>query len=246
MVKVGSGRWTVSKKIDSFKDVRVNGGMLYLNSSSEDVLFPSLMINVADSGMVGGKGYLKDIVLYEGATLRPGIEQSTFRYEALKVKGSIIMNSGSHLQLFVIKSRGGNNDHSWIEAADLTLDGDVTLEAYFDYIPALGDEIMLWQVNRFSGTPSAIHLPELPAGLAWDTSDLLKPTGIVRVVEGTGINQIANNQPFEGTVYTLAGVKVGDIVTTKATMQKDIKEMGVEGGVYLIRTATGNVKVTVK
>ena len=246
IIKVGSGRWNISKENNSFRSMRINGGMLYLNSTSDNVLIPSLTINVADSGMVGGRGCLQSVMFDKGTTLRPGVEQSVLRYNAFKAKGTITMNSGSHLQLYVINARGGNNDHSWIEASTLTLNGDVTLEAYSGYIPVEGDEIILWQVDNFNGTPSAINLPELPEGLLWDTSDLLKPTGIVRVVSATGIGNIANDKSFKAAVYTLDGTKVGDIITTKATMQNDVKALGVNRGVYCIRTENEILKVIVK
>lgn len=246
IIKVGSGRWNISKENNSFRSVRINGGLLYLNSATEDVLIPSLTVNVADSGMVGGRGCLQSVMFDRGTMLRPGIEQSSFRYGAFKAKGSITMNDGSHLQLFVINARDGNNDHSWIEATTLTLNGEVTLEAYAGYIPVAGDEILLWKAENVSGAPSAINLPELPEGLEWDTSDLMKPTGVVRVVESTGIGNIAYDTEFKGIVYTMAGIKVGDITTTKATMQNDVKVLGVEKGVYCIHTINGVIKVIVK
>lgn len=245
IVKQGAGRWTVSKVINTVKSVRVDDGMLYLNNTTSNVLFPSLTLNVAGSGVLGGKGYVENVVVASGATLQPGTISSTYRAGAIKATGSIIMNEGSHLVLFLNRAQEGDNYHAWIEAPSLTINGDITLELYSNYKPAIGDEVVFWKANSVSGTLSAVNLPELPEGMQWNTDNLMT-SGVVRIVEATGIDNISANEEFKGAVYTLNGVKVADITTTKATLNKDVKALGVGSGIYVVRTAASTAKVIIK
>jgi hypothetical protein len=54
-----------------------------------------------------------------------------------------------------------------------------------------------------------LNLPTLPSGLYWDTSDLLKPTGILRVTNTpTGINNVNMDNHYDDYYYTLDGVRI--------------------------------------
>jgi alpha-amylase len=64
----------------------------------------------------------------------------------------------------------------------------------------------MWKCGSLSGTPTAINLPTLPAGLYWDTSDLMKTTGILRVTDvSTGIKGVSANSTEGGKYYTIDG-----------------------------------------
>jgi hypothetical protein len=83
-----------------------------------------------------------------------------------------------------------------------------------------GDELIFWTAKNVKGTPTAINLPELPAGLYWDTTDLLKPEGKLRVTDQpTGIQAIRMNGLGDGKIYTLDGKRV---------------EMPLKKGVYIM------------
>lgn len=251
IVKVGSGRWTLSKETSAFKSVRINGGMLYLQGTGTTPMLPNLTINVADSGMIGGRGYVQDAVFASGTTLRPGTDRSSYRYGALAATGSIIMNPGSHLVLFVSGAGVSENYHAWVETGDMfTMNGDITLEYHSGYTPAEGDEIVLWRVASISGTPSAINLPELSEGLVWDTSGLMAATGVVRVVSSTGIGGIVGSNESQCTIYTTGGLRVAAFTGTESDIRQKLGELGLAPGTYIIRRqaqgSTDAFKVVVK
>ena len=53
-----------------------------------------------------------------------------------------------------------------------------------------------------------LNLPTLPSGLYWDTSDLLKPEGILRVTDQqpTAIHGVKTDAANDGKTYTLSGM----------------------------------------
>ena len=67
-----------------------------------------------------------------------------------------------------------------------------------------------WTAKNVKGTPTAINLPELPAGLYWDTSELLTPESklVVTDQKPTGIRNIRKNGMNDGKIYTLDGKRV--------------------------------------
>ncbi|MBO5595007.1 MAG: hypothetical protein J5931_10440, partial [Prevotella sp.] len=67
----------------------------------------------------------------------------------------------------------------------------------------------LWTVGRLNASSVTLNLPTLPSGLYWDTSDLLKAEGILRVTDQpTGIKAINADTKNDGKYYTLSGVPV--------------------------------------
>ena len=96
------------------------------------------------------------------------------------------------------------------------------------------------------GLQRAIILPELPSGMEWDTSALYQPTGVLKVIVSTGIKQISDNEMFVCSVFTTSGVKVGNLRTNKQSMRRDVKNLGVPAGIYIVRVGGESVKITVK
>lgn len=105
---------------------------------------------------------------------------------------------------------------------DLNLSGDITIELGFT--PAIGDELIFWTAKNVIGTPTSINLPDLPEGLEWDTTDLLKTTGTLRVKAATGIQNISANKSNNGKTYTLDG-KVVENPTKKGIYIKNGKKV---------------------
>ena len=109
-----------------------------------------------------------------------------------------------------------------------------------------GEKFTLWNAQSFDGTPTSITLPELPEGFQWDTSELLKPTGIIKAVAVvSGISALPADGTFEGAVYNLGGVKIADITTTKATVENDIRNIAGPGA-YILRSGKTMVKIVIR
>jgi hypothetical protein len=93
---------------------------------------------------------------------------------------------------------------------DITLNG--TLKA--------GDRITLWKVGALQDNGAVVNLPELPEGLYWDTTNLLKAEGVLKVTNEpvTGIVPIHNSQftiDNEAGWFTLDGRKLQGKPTQK-------------------------------
>ena len=87
-------------------------------------------------------------------------------------------------------------------------------------------------------------LQELPEGLGWDTTKLLSE-GVIYVGSSTGIMNIDANSTFTAEVYTLTGVKVATgVTTTRATLQKDLKAIGLSNGTYIVRSGKNSFKIS--
>ena len=101
----------------------------------------------------------------------------------------------------------GTITHSYIEVAGtLVVSGDIdislkgTLKA--------GDEVVLWKAGALQTTSNTVvNLPELPDGLYWDTTQLLKKEGKLKVTDQpTGIRNLTPAlSEGEGVWYSLDG-----------------------------------------
>ena len=112
--------------------------------------------------------------------------------------------------------------------------------------PAEGDYVRILDcAGTISGTPT-FNLQALPEGLGWDTSKFLTE-GVVYVANATGIREIGFDAgSFQAEVYTLNGFRMTSLQTSMATLQSDLKSRGLAPGLYIVRTAKGTVKVTLK
>ena len=114
------------------------------------------------------------------------------------------------------------------------------------WTPAEGDYVRVVDcAGTISGTPK-FDLQALPAGLGWDTSKFLTE-GVVYVANATGIREIGFDAgSFQADVYTLNGFRMTSLQTSMATLQSDLKSRGLAPGLYIVRTAKGTIKVTLK
>ena len=251
IVKTGSGLWTLTKAQSSLGgQTTVNEGVmnLYMPSSTTPCLgkYP---IAITGSGILTGIATVYSINVNDGGVLRPGYYSisANYAYGALKATNGIFAYAGSTVKFWLRNAKGTDTSRSFLSTeSSLVLEGDVVVEKDHSLNLKAGDSFTLWKAKSFSGTPSSLTLPELPAGLEWDTSKLYQPTGILKVVVSTGISKISANEEFEGTVYTLSGTKVGTLRTTKANMKADLKALGIADGVYIVRVAGESIKVAIQ
>ena len=120
--------------------------------------------------------------------------------------GTYIANS---LSLKVTRGRGNSTNTKISVAGTLSVTGRINI-TWAGTQPKLGEEVTLWTANRLSTSSDIVlNLPTLPSGLYWDTSDLLKPTGILRVTNTpTGINNVYMDNHYDDYYYTLDGVRI--------------------------------------
>ena len=120
-----------------------------------------------------------------------------------------------HLDLSISKVKGTITS-SYIQVEKtLILNGDINITVKGTL--SKGNQFELWKVGALQANNPTLNLPELPTGLYWDTSDLLKPTGILRVTDvETGIVWISDDESKKSNVwYTLDGRKLSSKPTVK-------------------------------
>ena len=117
--------------------------------------------------------------------------------------------TATNLSLKVTRGRGSSTNTKISVAGTLSVTGTINV-TWSGVQPKNGESVTLWTVGRLSIPSSVtINLPTLPSGLYWDTSDLLKAEGILRVTNTpTGIKAIQTDKSNDGYYYTLDGVRI--------------------------------------
>ena len=118
--------------------------------------------------------------------------------------------SVKHVNIVLSKTRGGLSNPSINVERMLLITDDITVTHNGREL-ALGDQVSLWHVGSLSVVQGiAIHLPELPEGLYWDTTDLLTANGVLRVTNDSsvGISTAIADSETNRQIYTIGGVKL--------------------------------------
>ena len=254
ITKVGSGVWTISTIPTSIGsgNVEVKGGVLNLNNTTAtDLFFGSNPVIVSDSGIVAGRAFIQKMDIQRGGTVAPGSYTSSYPIGYIKVKESVFAYEGSHVNLFIYNAKNQTTSRSYLDVGGtLSISGDINVTMR-GYTPKEGDEITLWIAKSFTGTPTAINLPDISSyNLEWDTSGLLAATGVLKVVQSTGVSRLSVDGVVNCSVFTLNGVKVTNFKSDVKDVKEEILRLGVTPGTYIIRMNNGSKietrKMTVK
>ena len=99
------------------------------------------------------------------------------------------------IELKVNKSRSGIIVPSIEIAGTLSVAEAITI-THSGYEFKAGDTFVLWKAGNFqSNSNTVVELPELPDGLYWDTSELLKKEGRLKVTDmPTGIREVRSEE----------------------------------------------------
>ena len=131
--------------------------------------------------------------------------------------------TATHLNLNISKVKGTITS-SYIEVEHtLIISGDVNITLKGSL--SKGDRIQLWKVGSLLANNVTLNLPDLPEGLYWDTSDLLKAEGVLRVVEQpTGIVLMSDFSSQQSDVwYSINGCKLSGKPSQKGIYIKNGK-----------------------
>ena len=262
VVKNGTGIWTISSEnvLANAKSLKIVDGAVKLNkaAATSSMTAPTILY-VQDAGELRGVGYAYGINLLNGGILRPGSNLPTaqtnntgviFIQKNLNAEvGSSIYVNKTKTDSVSVNAYTGTKSPAW---AFLKVDGNAVLNGtiYVTYkntwTPEEGDYVRVLDcAGTISGTPR-FDLQALPAGLGWDTSKFLTE-GVVYVANATGIREIGFDAgSFQADVYTLNGFRMTSLQTSMATLQSDLKSRGLAPGLYIVRTAKGTIKVTLK
>ena len=263
VVKNGTGIWTISTEnvLANAKSLKILDGVVKLNkaAATASMTAPTILY-VQGSGELRGVGCSLGINLLKGGILRPGSNAGTAQTNntgIINIQKNLVAYDGSSIYVnkakadsLVVNAYTGSKSLGW---AYLKVGGNATLNGtiYVTYnangwTPAEGDYVRVVDcAGTISGTPK-FDLQALPAGLGWDTSKFLTE-GVVYVANATGIREIGFDAgSFQADVYTLNGFRMTSLQTSMATLQSDLKSRGLAPGLYIVRTAKGTIKVTLK
>ena len=263
VVKNGTGIWTISTEnvLANAKSLKILDGVVKLNKAAATASMTApTVLYVQGSGELRGVGYSLGINLLKGGILRPGSNLPTAQTSnagVINIQKNLVAYNGSSIYVnkakadsLVVNAYTGSKSLGW---AYLKVGGNATLNGtiYVTYnangwTPAEGDYVRVVDcAGTISGTPK-FDLQALPAGLGWDTSKFLTE-GVVYVANATGIREIGFDAgSFQADVYTLNGFRMTSLQTSMATLQSDLKSRGLAPGLYIVRTAKGTIKVTLK
>ena len=262
VVKNGTGIWTISSEdvLANAKSLKIVDGVVKLNkaTATSSMTGPTVLY-VQNEGELRGVGCAYGIRLQNGGILRPGSNAETAQTNNTGVinilknlnamEGSSIYVNKTKADSISVNSYTGAKSPAWAflnVGGNAVLNGTIYVTYKNTWTPAVGDYVRILDcAGSISGNPT-FELQELPAGLEWDTTPFLT-TGTIRVAVSTGIKEVGlDGGSFKADVYTIGGFKLTSLMTTKATMMSDLKNRGLAAGTYIVRTAQGGIKITLK
>ena len=262
VVKNGTGIWTISSEdvLANAKSLKIVDGVVKLNkaTATSSMTAPTVLY-VRNEGELRGVGCTYGVSLLKGGILRPGSNAETAQtnntgvINILKnlnaVVGSSIYVNKTKADSISVNAYTGSKSPAWAflnVGGNAVLNGTIYVTYKDTWTPAVGDYVRVLDcAGSISGNPT-FELQALPAGLEWDTTPFLS-TGTIRVTVSTGIKEVGlDGGSFKADVYTIGGFKLTSLMTTKATMMSDLKNRGLAAGTYIVRTAQGGIKVTLK
>lgn len=262
VVKNGTGIWTISSEdvLANAKSLKIVDGVVKLNkaTATSSMTAPTVLY-VRNEGELRGVGCTYGVSLLKGGILRPGSNAETAQtnntgvINILKnlnaVVGSCIYVNKTKADSISVNAYTGSKSPAWAflnVGGNAVLNGTIYVTYKDTWTPAVGDYVRVLDcAGSISGNPT-FELQALPAGLEWDTTPFLS-TGTIRVAVSTGIKEVGlDGGSFKADVYTIGGFKLTSLMTTKATMMSDLKNRGLAAGTYIVRTAQGGIKITLK
>ena len=256
--KVGTGVFTLSKPQTTLTSApSVEDGVLYLSGSTTDNYINNMELSVNGNATLAGNVTLGEVKVNGNGTVKPGKYPSNGYYGSMTFT-RLEMQAGTTLALSIrtaaAKAIANKTSNSYVTVSKvLTLRGNIDIEVSENYNPAPGDTFLLWTCQLLNvGNNTTVNLPALPEGLAWDTSDLLKETGILRVVSTTAeaLPLIGLTEEVNSAVYDLTGRKVMTLKGLRKDVQTSVADKAPRSGIYIVvitsASATESIKVRVK
>ena len=250
LVKKGIGDWKITKAISGVKSITVTDGTISLDPSKTTTNVCEMPVTLRDNALMRGRAMLTSLNVQSGATVQPGTYTAAngTRNGAIYVSGDATFSEGSILSLCIRKADNADNSRSHLEVVGkLTLNCKIRVDLV-TYEPKEGDEIIFWSAGSFEGSPSSIELPELPEGLEWDATGLKDVSGILKVVQSSGINDVIDDgAQVVCHVYDMLGVCVGTVNTTKAQAKDAVKaELNLGTGIYILKFVNDKASESIK
>lgn len=156
----GTGIVKVPGAVVIAENTLVAGGTLLVDGN-----LASPRVSVS-GGLLTGAGVLTgDVAIGPAGTLSPGSSVGVFT-----IRGNLALEGNCSVEL--LKSGSSITADRVAGVSALAYGGILRVSAAGDDL-ALGDSAQLFDASSYSGAFAEVDLPQLPAGLAWDTSSLL-------------------------------------------------------------------------
>ena len=182
----------------------VNGGSVRINSTST-LAHGEYTTQINNGGRLYGAHYLKNCYINNGGLL--DVCSTTKSTGTSKIDNLITLYSGGNMNMY-LRTNGSSTYSSKITAVTLNLRGNLNIKPVSDiegatqvFEPAIGQSFTLWEVTNLKTDESSlvITLPKLPNGMDWDTSELLAPKGILKIVKGILRGDVNDDGLVNGT-----------------------------------------------
>lgn len=212
------------------------GTVTFNQSSLSDYVNGRNATTVNDGGRIVGQGKFNTVVVNSGGTLIPcGSYMNETTPGTIAFVTNMNIKEGAVVNFLVNATKQSKLQSA---VSGMTFNGTVRVTLLNGYTPQAGDSITIWDVTRLTGTP-VFDLPDLPAGLAWDTSEATAAKGVLRIVEATAIARIDAKARVSCEVYTVGGAFVTRFEATRADAQNQLRKHGVQSGAYVVRMTDG-------
>jgi autotransporter-associated beta strand protein len=164
LVKAGTGMVTLATTNTYTGTTTVNGGTLLVNGT-----LPAGAVTVATNAMLGGTGKIYGATtVLPGGTLQPGLGGTNIAIltisNSLNLSGNMLFTLNRTNVLTASKISG---------LGTVTYGGALTVTNLGATNFAAGDGFTLFQATNYLGSFTNATLPVLPAGLAWNTNNLV-------------------------------------------------------------------------
>ena len=213
--KVGTGKMTMTGKSTHTGTTTVEEGELHLGSAAT---LGTGKITVKKYAILSGVATLTNTSLTVNGILQIGSSAAsttgTLKFTATNATATF--SSTSVLDLGITKATTATSAGCTQLAGfkTVTINGLIRVRLASSYDVAAGDSIQLVSATTIKGNPT-FELPELPAGLYWDTADFIGK-GLLRIAaKPVGINDLPEdetvNRESEGSqCYDLSGRTIGN------------------------------------
>ncbi|MDE6631604.1 MAG: autotransporter-associated beta strand repeat-containing protein, partial [Muribaculaceae bacterium] len=250
VVKTGKCDMILSKLMSEINGLTVKEGTLSLNATKSpyNTEFLKAPLTIEGEGKLRGRGTVGNITVNENGVIEPGSysETSAHHYGPIFSTGNVTINEGATLALY-LRQAGKNNDCSYLNVkGNLKINGNVIVTMNPEYVPVAGDEFHLWITDNFSGTPNIV-LPELPKVLSWNFEGLKDASGILKVVDESGVSMISDSTTVTCTVYDAMGICLGTFESTKGNASAAARrELNLRFGIYILVLEADGHSETIK
>lgn len=247
VVKEGTGtmRLWLANKIQG--QLVVNEGTLaFALSTSTTAVGSTLAVN--RNARLTATGMVTSLTLNDNAYFSAVSPSNADKGGIFKTGAMFLMGKNTTAD-FVINAKNGTTvSNSQVQCGNFLYLGHVNVRLADGYSPAVGDSICLWTCTRVMQAPSSVTLPELPAGMAWDSTALTNNStaGYLKIVATTGISELPFDEDAIVEVFTMSGIKVGQFKSARAGLARQLKALGFGSGTYIVRSASGSGKIMVK